>query len=277
MTNEQDSLSVTYETVRKVFGSTRLIEQQRPGLNFLLDRAINRNKPNPVPEIEIVGIYEMVTQHAWDSAFTVLSGNSKASPTASSTASESPERKSTASASPAQQMPRQLYDLQNLPEDPALGAIRAGEAARRNRESSLLAQVEVAVFPEVLPKSARLIARAEWTVSRARSTVQSYLLSSNQQRSHWVLWVRRWDAESRKWSAAEVQCGIPRKGSTAAQAAITLMSALWRRERWDSDLGRVDACWPGRLLGTGGLDELVDNVWPRDEHEHGGSHGHGCR
>jgi hypothetical protein len=32
--------------------------------------------------------------------------------------------------SPAQKMPRQLYDLQNLPEDPVLGAVRANEAAR---------------------------------------------------------------------------------------------------------------------------------------------------
>lgn len=30
--------------------------------------------------------------------------------------------------SPAQKMPRQLYDLQNLPEDPVLGATRARDA-----------------------------------------------------------------------------------------------------------------------------------------------------
>lgn len=34
---------------------------------------------------------------------------------------------------PAQKMPKQLHDLQNLPEDPVLGAVRANEAAFKAR------------------------------------------------------------------------------------------------------------------------------------------------
>ena len=38
-----------------------------------------------------------------------------------------------ASGAHAQKMPRQLFDLQNLPEDPALGAMRANERAARKK------------------------------------------------------------------------------------------------------------------------------------------------
>ena len=59
MNKEQDSLSVTYERARKVFGSTKVPRQMEAGYDMLLEAALQRNKPNPVPEIEIVRIYEM--------------------------------------------------------------------------------------------------------------------------------------------------------------------------------------------------------------------------
>jgi hypothetical protein len=65
MSNEKDSLSVTSEKVRQVFAGVQLVEQQRPSLERLLDRALERNAPNPIPVEELEGIKELVTQHLW--------------------------------------------------------------------------------------------------------------------------------------------------------------------------------------------------------------------
>ena len=74
MSNEQDSLSVTYERVRRVFGPTKVARQMEAAFNRLLQRALERNAPNPVPEIEIEGIKELVTEYAWNPAFDEISG-----------------------------------------------------------------------------------------------------------------------------------------------------------------------------------------------------------
>ena len=68
-----DPLSVTTERVRNVLGSTKLPHQMEGTFRRLLQSAIDRNGPNPVPEIEIEGIKEIVTEHAWHPALSALS------------------------------------------------------------------------------------------------------------------------------------------------------------------------------------------------------------
>ena len=68
-----DALSVTTERVRKVLGSTTLPQQMEGTFRRLLQSAIDRNSPNPVPEIEIEGILEIVTEHLWHPALSALS------------------------------------------------------------------------------------------------------------------------------------------------------------------------------------------------------------
>lgn len=73
MSNEQDPLSVTYERVRKVFGETEVAPQMRLALQRLSDSAVKQNAPDPVPEIEIEGIKELVTECGWNPAFNEIS------------------------------------------------------------------------------------------------------------------------------------------------------------------------------------------------------------
>ncbi len=68
-----DALSVTTERVRKVLGSTNLPHQMEGTFRRLLQSAIDRNSPNLVPEIEIEGIIEIVSEHIWHPALSALS------------------------------------------------------------------------------------------------------------------------------------------------------------------------------------------------------------
>lgn len=65
MNSEQDSLSVTSARARQVFAGVKLAPQQEASLASLLDKAMQRNAPNPVPIAELEGIKELVTEHLW--------------------------------------------------------------------------------------------------------------------------------------------------------------------------------------------------------------------
>lgn len=65
MSQEQESLRITYERVKQVFADTHLVEQQRASLESLFDKALKRNSPNPIPIAELEGIKELVTEHLW--------------------------------------------------------------------------------------------------------------------------------------------------------------------------------------------------------------------
>lgn len=88
--SEQDSYNVTLQRVQKVFQGVQLVEQQRPSLERLLDKAITRNAPNPIPEAELEGIKELVTEHLWHPELTRQLNKSKDStPTSSETSGSS--------------------------------------------------------------------------------------------------------------------------------------------------------------------------------------------
>ena len=127
MKTEQEQLNDMYARVRQVFPQ-ELIDTFAPQQETLADNAIDRvlkkDGPQALTVERLQGIKELVTQHLWSGALTEASKKLPTAAMATSETSDSPQTKSADSGTGLQKSAYQL-DLQNLPEDPVLGAIRA--------------------------------------------------------------------------------------------------------------------------------------------------------
>ena len=85
---EQESLAVTSERALKVFRGVTLAPQQETSFGRLLDKAMARNNPNPVPEAELEGIKEIL-DNLWHPELTRQLNKSSPSTTTRSETSES--------------------------------------------------------------------------------------------------------------------------------------------------------------------------------------------
>jgi hypothetical protein len=130
MKNEQQQLSDMYGRVTQVFPVeflNTLAPQQERLVNAAIHRVVEKEGHDALTLPRLEGIKELVTQHLWSPALSEASKSSPASAMETSETSGSTPPKSSGSApgSQASSEATAPQDLQNLPEDPALGAIKA--------------------------------------------------------------------------------------------------------------------------------------------------------
>ena len=127
MKTEQQQLSDMYDRVLQVFPDkvwSELAPQQQTLAENAMARVREREGDAALTVARLEGIKELVTQHLWSPALSEASKNLQPSAMATSETSDSTPSKSSDSAMNSQESSAPT-DLQRLPEDPALGAIRA--------------------------------------------------------------------------------------------------------------------------------------------------------
>ena len=124
--------------------------------------------------------------------------------------------------------------------------------------------------PARRPQRAQLVAAVAWSWSPANDRDDTYHLSTNKSRSHWILWQSTIDRMT-----GDPQPAVPfafgcRHGVTAAVAAPHLLIAGWRGElaqwvEWECDLDRFHDVTEAGLLNKRAMMVVADVVWP--EHD----------
>ena len=114
--------------------------------------------------------------------------------------------------------------------------------------------------PAKMPGSAKHVASVCWSWSPANDRLDTYYLTSNSGRTHWILWFSFQDPEDYK------QIRVPRaycskKGLSDKDAAMFLLFMMFRREQ---DAGEDPGSWaevtPG-LLSSEQLSVLATMLW----------------
>jgi hypothetical protein len=101
------------------------------------------------------------------------------------------------------------------------------------------------------PRSAKLVVNIDLGSNPGSGDVRIYLLSTNRERSSWILWVRLED-ENGKPVYWRIATGRPYRGYPAKFAAEQLLTKIWQdqadKEGWRPPYTFVIA--PGLLTGT---------------------------
>ncbi len=111
--------------------------------------------------------------------------------------------------------------------------------------------------PKQLPKSAKYVAFVEWSWSPWHSRQDNYYLSTNESRTHWILWNSFEDDNDTSKLIYYPYAYGPRNGVPAKTAAAYLLLAGWKGEmaEYESDFDE-----PFHSVGNEGLlsvDELI--------------------
>jgi hypothetical protein len=141
MKTEQQQLSDMYARVKQVFSQEEfesLAQQQRTLLDNAIQRVADKEGLEALTVPRLEGIKELVTQHLWSPALSEASKSSPGSAMETSKTSDSTPPKSSASAPDSQASSEATAppDLQNLPEDPALGAIKAMQSRLQGQSTT---------------------------------------------------------------------------------------------------------------------------------------------
>jgi hypothetical protein len=88
------------------------------------------------------------------------------------------------------------------------------------------------------PRTARLVAFITWSWSPANSLDLRYLISTNRQRTGWILWAKGYDEVIGRICHSKVAWGFPFRGYSAKYAAEQLLITDWQSEKklWNQDL-----------------------------------------
>ena len=118
------------------------------------------------------------------------------------------------------------------------------------------------VVPLKVPRKSRFVAQIEWSWSPVHSLDETYFLSTNRMKSHWILWGGYYDDNmSFKWEfEAHVNCR--RKGIPAKTAAVYLLYYYWRQSLLPADI--FDMFKISYLLNQEELFAIANRVWPRE-------------
>ena len=111
-------------------------------------------------------------------------------------------------------------------------------------------------------RKAEFLCTIEWSWSPANERMESYYLQRS--RTHWVLWLKRYDDNWGKWEKPIAIARCPWKGLGHNQdAAMILLAAVLAEEirRYQSELDRFHAITSTGLLSIGELDAVADTVW----------------
>ena len=128
---------------------------------------------------------------------------------------------------------------------------------------AVLGEPPAALRYAVMPRTARDIGWFEWGRSPANPRANCYRVSMNRTRTLWLLWAYGVTSD-RTFSDWKVCAFKERRGTkTAAEAAASLLAAVWRRQRdSDSELNYAPTVHAGDLLTEQALLAIVGEVWP---------------
>lgn len=121
-------------------------------------------------------------------------------------------------------------------------------------------------LPEKPPRSARFVASLDmFSQFPCNERSDTYRLSKNRKRSHWVLWLGYFDDNMEmKWvylPYAILACG----GTDAAAAAREMLEAAWLEEKRRGCLDTpFEAVIADGLLKVDDLREIAARVWPKE-------------
>jgi hypothetical protein len=111
-------------------------------------------------------------------------------------------------------------------------------------------------------RKAEFICTIEWSWSPVNDRMESYYLQPA--RTHWMLWLKRYDDNWGKWEKPIAIARCPRKGLDDPKDAtmILLAAALAEGRRvYDPALDRFHSITGTGLLSIGELDAVADAVW----------------
>ncbi|MCC6143346.1 MAG: hypothetical protein IT368_06030 [Candidatus Hydrogenedentes bacterium] len=119
--------------------------------------------------------------------------------------------------------------------------------------------------PEKPPRTARFVARVDmFSQSPWSARSDTYRLSKNRRRSHWILWLGYYDDLTDRMlyqPYALLACG----DTDAAGAAREMLEAAWTEERRKDWLSApFEAVVADGLLKVGELRDIAARVWPRE-------------
>ncbi|MBM3853011.1 MAG: hypothetical protein FJ399_07625 [Verrucomicrobia bacterium] len=123
--------------------------------------------------------------------------------------------------------------------------------------------IELPVKP---PRSARFVARLDMYLQfPCNERSDTYRLSKNRKRSHWILWMGYFDDNMEmKWvymPYALLACG----DTDAAAAARVMLEAAWLEEKRVGSLDTTfEAVVADGLLTVDELREIAARVWPKE-------------
>lgn len=120
-------------------------------------------------------------------------------------------------------------------------------------------------LPPSRPRSARLVAEVSWSWSPAHSRTDVYQLSSDRNRSRWILWVE-WPYEE----GMEVDHPIafcPRDKLSPEEAALLLLRFAWQKERevYDTPEGPPHQVDAEGLVSAEQIRSISQVVWPNGD------------
>jgi hypothetical protein len=111
-------------------------------------------------------------------------------------------------------------------------------------------------------RRAEFVCTIEWSWSPVNERMESYYLQHG--RTHWILWIRRYDDNWGKWENPIAVARCPWHGlHDGKDAAMILLAAVFAEERrcYSSELDRFHSINKTGLLSAGELDAVADAVW----------------
>ena len=120
--------------------------------------------------------------------------------------------------------------------------------------------------PEKPPRSARFVANLDmFSQSACNERSDTYRLSMNRKRSHWILWLGYFDDNMvMKWVYVPYAI-VPCSGVGAKEAATQMLEAAWLEEKQRGCLDTpFEAVIADGLLKVGELREIAARVWPKE-------------
>jgi hypothetical protein len=110
-------------------------------------------------------------------------------------------------------------------------------------------------------RKSEFLCTIEWSWSPVNERMESYYLQRG--RTHWLLWLKRYDGNWAKWEKPIAISRCARKGlCDDKDVAMILLAAVLAEEirYYNSDPGRFDINNTG-LLSMEELDAVADTVW----------------
>jgi hypothetical protein len=117
-------------------------------------------------------------------------------------------------------------------------------------------------LPAKIPRSAKYVGQFEWAWGPNNSLLVAYYLSTNRERTHWLLWVRPYDDNWGKWDEPQVQVYAPKQNVPGKIAAAYLLLDSWTEEVRESKLDHFHWINKADFLSVEELHAIGRVVWP---------------
>jgi len=122
---------------------------------------------------------------------------------------------------------------------------------------------ETDLLPIKMPGSAKYVGQVEWAWGPNNTRLDSYYLSANRRRTHWILWLRWYDDNWGKWEEPQIHAYGPRQGVPGNVAAAFLLLDAWIIDKGESDPGHFHWINNSALLSVEELQAIGRIVWPK--------------